>query len=192
MLHVILFGPPGAGKGTQSKKLIDKYQLIHLSTGDIFRSHIKENTELGKLAQEYMNQGKLVPDQVTIQMLENEVNNNKQAQGFIFDGFPRTAAQANALDEFLAKQGHSVSILLSLEVEEEELKKRLKERAIISNRPDDANPEVIAKRIEIYKNETLPVKNHYNALGKLTSVNGIGSIDEVFYRLCEALDAVEA
>lgn len=190
MLNIILFGPPGAGKGTQSKKLIDKYHLTHLSTGDIFRYNIQSNTELGKLAKSYMDQGILVPDEVTINMLKQEVHKHKNTAGFIFDGFPRTENQALALDQFLAQEGMPISALISLEVEETELKARLKERALTSGRPDDANPEVIEKRIGVYKNETLPVKQHYSAQNKLTTINGIGQIEEVFERLCEVLDTV--
>lgn len=191
MLNIILFGPPGAGKGTQSKKLIEKYHLTHLSTGDIFRHNIKENTPLGVLAKSYMDQGVLVPDSVTIDMLKQEVEKAKgDTSGFIFDGFPRTENQAQALDEFLGQQGMSIGVLLSLEVEEEELKSRLKERALTSGRPDDADPLVIEKRIGVYKNETLPVKNYYASQDKYTPIQGIGSIEEVFHRLCNALDAV--
>lgn len=192
MLNLILFGPPGAGKGTQSEKLIAKYQLVHLSTGDIFRSNIKGGTELGTLAKNYMDKGQLVPDEVTIKMLESEVNKNPQAKGFIFDGFPRTIAQAEALDIFLAKKGQAISVILSLEVEEEELRKRLAERAKSSGRPDDANPEVIQKRIDVYKNETLPLKKHFSAQGKYEGVNGIGEIEAIFNTLCSKIDKVNS
>ncbi len=192
MLNVILFGPPGSGKGTQSKKLIDKYQLVHLSTGDIFRQNIKDNTELGQLAKNYMSKGLLVPDEVTIKMLEAEVNKTPNANGFIFDGFPRTILQSEALDSFLASKNAEINVLLAMSVDEDELRSRLKERAIISNRPDDANPEIIQKRIDVYKNETLPVMNYYSNKNKFASVNGVGPIDEVFARLCEVLDEVHA
>lgn len=190
MLNLILFGPPGAGKGTQSEKLIAKYKLVHLSTGDIFRSNIKGGTELGTLAKSYMDKGQLVPDEVTIKLLESEVNKHPEAKGFIFDGFPRTIAQAEALDAFLASKGQSVSVILSLEVEEEELRKRLTERAKVSGRPDDANPEVIQKRIDVYKNETLPLKKHFSAQGKYEGINGIGEIETIFNSLCEKVDKV--
>jgi adenylate kinase len=190
MLNVILFGPPGAGKGTQSEKLIAKYQLVHLSTGDIFRANIKGGTELGTLAKSYMDKGQLVPDEVTIRLLESEVNKYPAAKGFIFDGFPRTIAQAEALDAFLTKKGQAISVILSLEVEENELRVRLAERAKSSGRPDDANPEVIQKRIDVYKNETLPLKKHFTAQGKYQGVNGIGKIDEIFDALCTKIDEV--
>lgn len=191
MLNIVLFGPPGAGKGTQSEKLIAKYQLIHLSTGDIFRANIKGATELGILAKSYMDKGRLVPDEVTIKMLESEVNKYPDAKGFIFDGFPRTIAQAQSLDVFLAKRGQSLSAVLSLEVEEGELRKRLAERAKSSGRPDDANPEVIQKRIDVYNNETLPLKAHFSTQGKYKGVNGIGEIDKIFDSLCKKIDELK-
>jgi adenylate kinase len=190
MLNIVLFGPPGAGKGTQSEKLIEKYQLKHLSTGDIFRANIKGATELGMLAKSYMDKGQLVPDEVTIRMLESEVNKYPTAKGFIFDGFPRTIAQAKALDLFLSTKGQSLSSVLSLEVEEEELRQRLAERAKSSGRPDDANPEVIQKRIDVYKNETFPLKDHFTAQGKYEGINGIGEIEEIFNLLCKKIEAV--
>lgn len=191
MLNIVLFGPPGAGKGTQSEKLIAKYQLIHLSTGDIFRANIKGATELGILAKSFMDKGQLVPDEVTIRMLESEVNKYPDAKGFIFDGFPRTIAQAQALDIFLSKRGQSLSAVLSLEVKEDELRQRLAERAKSSGRPDDANPEVIQKRIDVYKNETLPLKDHFTAQGKYKGINGIGEIDEIFNSLCAKIDELK-
>lgn len=191
MLNIVLFGPPGAGKGTQSEKLIAKYQLIHLSTGDIFRANIKGATELGMLAKSFMDKGQLVPDEVTIRMLESEVNKYPDAKGFIFDGFPRTIAQAQALDIFLSKRGQSLSAVLSLEVKEDELRQRLAERAKSSGRPDDANPEVIQKRIDVYKNETLPLKDHFTGQGKYKGINGIGEINEIFNSLCSKIDELK-
>ncbi|MES2591760.1 MAG: adenylate kinase [Bacteroidota bacterium] len=191
MLNIILFGPPGAGKGTQSEKLIAKYQLVHLSTGDIFRGNIKGGTELGTLAKSYMDKGQLVPDEVTIRLLESEVDKHPDAKGFIFDGFPRTIPQAEALDVFLAGKGQSVSVILSLEVEENELRQRLAERAKSSGRPDDANPEVIQKRIDVYKNETFPLKDHFTKQGKYKGVNGIGEIDQIFNSLCAKIDEIQ-
>ena len=161
MLNIVLFGPPGAGKGTQSERLIDKYELIHLSTGDVFRANIKGETELGKLAKSYMDQGQLVPDEVTINMLKSEVEKHTNPKGFIFDGFPRTNAQAEALDQLLSSIGTTISVMLALEVEEKELKERLKKRAEISGRADDADPAVIENRIRVYNNETAPVKHFY-------------------------------
>ena len=179
MLNIILFGPPGAGKGTQSAFLVEQYGLVHLSTGDIFRANIKGGTELGQLAQSYMNQGQLVPDDVTIRMLESEVDKHPEAKGFIFDGFPRTTAQAEALDVFLNGRDTPVSCMLALDVAEEELKKRLLARAETSGRPDDADPAVIQKRIDVYNAETAPVASHYAAQGKFTGVDGIGTIEEI-------------
>ena len=190
MLNIVLFGPPGAGKGTQSERLIEKYGLVHLSTGDIFRANIKGETELGTLAKSYMDQGQLVPDSVTIDMLRSEVVKHETPRGFIFDGFPRTNAQAEALDVFLNEQGTGISVMLALEVEENELKTRLLKRAEVSGRADDANPEVIQNRINVYNQETAPVKSFYQAQNKFISINGIGSIDEITNRLFQAIDAI--
>jgi adenylate kinase len=188
MINIVLFGPPGAGKGTQSESLVTKYKLVHLSTGDIFRANIKSQTELGKLAKSYMDKGQLVPDEVTIQMLESEVNKHAQAKGFIFDGFPRTSAQAKALDSFLASKNQSITLMLALTVPEAELKKRLLERAKTSGRPDDADPAVIQKRIDVYHAETAPVKEYYSKQNKCIEIDGVGSIQEIFSRLCSAIE----
>ena len=188
MLNIVLFGPPGAGKGTQSERLIEKYGLVHLSTGDIFRANMKGETELGLLAKSYIDKGQLVPDEVTINMLRSEVLKHHDPKGFIFDGFPRTNNQASALDSFLTETGTAISVMLALEVEESELKVRLKKRAEVSGRADDANPEVIANRIHVYNAETAPVKDFYQEQGKFVSIDGIGSIDEITHRLFEAID----
>ena len=187
MLNIVLFGPPGAGKGTQSVHLVESFGLVHLSTGDIFRFNIKGNTELGQMAQSYMDKGQLVPDDVTIRMLESEVNKHPNAKGFIFDGFPRTTAQAEALDAFLNHRNTPVTSMLALEVEEEELKKRLLARAETSGRPDDADPAVIQKRIDVYNAETAPVAGHYALQGKFTGVDGIGTVEEILERLKAAI-----
>lgn len=187
MLNIVLFGPPGAGKGTQSENLIKKYGLKHLSTGDIFRANIKGETELGVLAKSYMDKGALVPDSVTISMLESEVNKNPDAKGFIFDGFPRTSAQAEALDNFLKSKNTEITCMLALEVEEEELKSRLLNRAKTSGRADDANPEIIQNRINVYNRETAPVAEFYKTQGKYKGINGIGDIEEISNRLYEAI-----
>ena len=187
MNKILLLGPPGAGKGTQSAFLVEQYNLVHLSTGDIFRANIKGETELGQLAQSYMNQGKLVPDDVTIRMLESEVNKHPDAAGFIFDGFPRTTAQAAALDAFLDGRGQSIASMLALEVPEAELKTRLLARAATSGRPDDADPAVIQKRIDVYNAETAPVADHYRALNKYQGIDGVGSIDDITQRLVDAI-----
>jgi len=191
MLNIILFGPPGAGKGTQSEKLIAKYQLVHLSTGDIFRANIKGATELGTLAKSYMDKGQLVPDEVTIRMLESEVNKHPTAKGFIFDGFPRTKAQAQALDNLLKTKNTSITMMLALEVEETELKKRLLIRGKDSGRADDQNPDIIQKRIDVYNNETSPVKDYYTVQGKYRGINGIGEVEEIFNMLCEKINTVK-
>ena len=190
MLNLVLFGPPGAGKGTQSARLIDKYNLVHLSTGDIFRYNMKEGTDLGKLAKSYIEKGALVPDEVTIGMLEAEVNSNTQAKGFVFDGFPRTNNQAEALDAFLSTKGTSISAMLALEVEEQELVSRLLERGKSSGRADDQNPEIIKNRIQVYENETAILKDYYTAQNKFVGVQGIGSIESITLSLCKEIDAL--
>ena len=190
MLNIVLFGPPGAGKGTQSACLIDAYNLVHLSTGDIFRFNMKEGTELGTLAKSYIDKGALVPDEVTISMLEAEVNNNPDAKGFIFDGFPRTTAQAEALDLFLDSKGIEITAMLALEVEEQELISRLLERGKSSGRADDQNRDVIKNRIQVYETETSILKDYYTAQNKFVGVEGIGSIESITHRLCKEIDAL--
>jgi len=188
MINIVLFGPPGAGKGTQAEKLVERYDLVHLSTGDVFRRNIKGGTELGALAKKYMDEGNLVPDEVTIKMLESEANQHPTAKGFIFDGFPRTQPQAKALDQFLESKNQSISLMLSLKVEDNELKNRLMKRAETSGRSDDNDTEVIANRIEVYKRETSPVADYYAAQNKLVEINGTGSINEISRRLFDAVD----
>ena len=190
MLNLVLFGPPGAGKGTQSARLIDTYNLVHLSTGDIFRYNMKEGTELGKLAKSYIDKGALVPDEVTIGMLEAEVNSNAAAKGFIFDGFPRTTAQAKALDKFLSSKGTEITAMLALEVEEQELITRLLERGKSSGRADDQNPTIIKNRIQVYENETAILKDYYTEQNKFVGIEGVGSIEAITYSLCKEIDAL--
>lgn len=190
MLNIVLFGPPGAGKGTQSEMLKKKYDLVHLSTGDIFRANIKGETTLGKQAKAFIDQGKLVPDELTIGLLESELDKYPDANGFIFDGFPRTDAQADALDTLLASKGSSITMMLALDVPEDELKQRLLERAKTSGRADDADPAVIANRIEVYKKETAPVKSFYDAQSKFHKIDGLGSIDDITNRLFDSINGV--
>jgi len=187
MLNLVLFGPPGAGKGTQAVRLVEKYNLVHLSTGDIFRANIKGETELGNLAKSYMDKGNLVPDEVTISMLESEVNKNPEAEGFIFDGFPRTTPQAAALSEFLKGKGTDVSKMVALDVAEGELVNRLLLRGAESGRADDVDESIIRNRIKVYNDQTAVVADYYSALDRFESVNGVGSLDEITERLFKAI-----
>ena len=180
MLNLVLFGPPGAGKGTQSQKLIEKFGLIHLSTGDLLRGEITQGTALGMEAKKLMDEGILVPDSVVIGMISNKLDANKEAKGFIFDGFPRTVAQAEALDNLLESKQSAISGMIALVVNDDELEHRLLLRGKDSGRPDDANPEVIRKRIKEYNDKTAPVADFYQAQHKFKSINGIGSIDDIF------------
>jgi adenylate kinase len=188
MVNIILFGPPGAGKGTQSAKLIDKYSLTHISTGDLFRKHLKEGTPLGKLAQDYMSKGNLVPDQVVIDMVDDKIKNSGKISGIIFDGFPRTIPQAEALDKLLGSKNQPIKVLVELVVNEDELRTRLADRAQKENRPDDAKPEVIENRIAVYKSETAAVADYYKKHKKYSSVIGVGEIDEIFKNICREID----
>ncbi len=192
MLNIVLFGPPGAGKGTQSEKLIEKYGLVHLSTGDILRSEIARGTALGMEAKQIMDRGDLVSDDIVIGMIESKLDANPNANGFIFDGFPRTQAQAVALDDLLQKKGTAISAMLALEVDNEELVKRLLLRGKDSGRPDDANEEIIRNRVNEYNNKTLPLKKYYSEQAKFHSINGIGSIDSIFNQLTERITFVTA
>lgn len=188
MLNIVLLGPPGAGKGTQAVKLAEKYKLVHLSTGDIFRANIKDGTELGNLAKSYMEKGNLVPDEVTIHMLESETNKYPNAKGFIFDGFPRTIAQAEALDKFLAGKNFSISMTLALEVDEEELTKRIIIRGKESGRSDDLDESIVRNRVKEYNDKTAPLKEFYKKQGKLRVIYGIGNIEEIFSLLCKEIN----
>ncbi len=187
MINLVLFGPPGAGKGTQAVSLVEKYNLYHLSTGDVFRYNISQKTELGMLAKSYMDKGDLVPDEVTIKMLKSEVEKQPEAAGFIFDGFPRTVAQAEALDAFLADKEMKIEHVLSLEVPDEELVKRLLNRGKTSGRADDANQDVVWNRIKEYNSKTAPLKNFYEEQSKLRGINGVGSLNDIFGRLISAI-----
>lgn len=188
MLNLILFGPPGSGKGTQAAKLVEKYDLLHISTGDLFRYEIGNNTPLGLKAKEYMSKGQLVPDEVTIGMLNNKVDANPDVKGYIFDGFPRTIAQAEALDILLEKKNQSISGLIALSVEDNEIVARILNRGITSGRPDDNDESIIRDRISVYNDQTRPVFDHYKNDDKSHELSGIGTIDEIFERLCAAID----
>lgn len=189
MLNLVLFGPPGSGKGTQAEKLIQKYGLLHISTGDLFRYEMGNDTPLGLKAKEYMAKGELVPDEVTIGMLKNKVNDNPDVSGYIFDGFPRTIVQAEALDEFLSEKNTTVTALVSLDVPEEELVARILNRGKTSGRPDDNDEAIVRNRIEVYKRDTSQVFDYYNQFGKSHLIDGVGSIGEIFERLTEAIDS---
>lgn len=188
MINIVLFGKPGAGKGTQAEFLKEKYNLTHLSTGDIFRFNIKNNTELGQLAKTFMYKGDLVPDEVTIQMLQSEVDKNPDSAGFLFDGFPRTIAQAEALDRFLESKGQNITATVALEADDEVLVKRLLERGKTSGRPDDQDEEKIRNRYQEYNEKTAPLMDYYKAQHKFHAVNGIGTIEEVTDRLTTVFD----
>lgn len=189
MITLILFGPPGSGKGTQAANLVEQYGLLHISTGDLFRYEMKNDTPLGLEAKSYMEKGELVPDSVTIGMLKNKMEANQNVKGYILDGFPRTTPQAEALDELLASQGNEVTALVALEVPDEILVERLQGRAATSGRADDADVEIIKNRIEVYKEQTSVVAEYYGKSEKTAYVNGVGSIEEIGNRLCEAIDA---
>lgn len=190
MLNIVLFGPPGAGKGTQSEKIIDQYQLVHLSTGDLFRKHLGEGTELGKMAQKYMDEGNLVPDEVVIGMVKDKIATTIDPQGFIFDGFPRTVAQAIALEDMLNEFDTSISGMIALDVPDEELKTRLLERGKTSGRSDDQDETKIDNRIQVYKNETLPVAEFYEKQDKYNRIHGVGAIEEIYLAIRRVMDGL--
>lgn len=190
MINIVLFGKPGAGKGTQAEFLKKKYNLTHLSTGDIFRFNIKNETELGKLAKTYMDKGDLVPDEVTIQMLQSEVDKNPQSEGFLFDGFPRTLSQAEALDNFLESKEEKITATVALEANDEILVQRLLERGKTSGRPDDQDEEKIRNRYQEYNEKTAPLMDYYKAQNKFHAVDGIGTIEEITDRLSTVIDSL--
>ncbi|MEA1886231.1 MAG: adenylate kinase [Bacteroidota bacterium] len=188
MTNFLIFGPPGSGKGTQSVRLASKFNLIHLSTGDMLREEVAAQTELGKTVESIMKRGELVPDEVVIQMIAERLDANPDAKGFIFDGFPRTVDQARALDETLVEKGTSISKMLMLEVEQEELVRRLLLRAEVAERPDDKDVDIIENRIKVYREKTEPVIAYYKNKGKYVPVNGMGGIEEIFSRLSEVVE----
>jgi adenylate kinase len=190
MLNLILFGPPGSGKGTQAAKLIEKYNLLHISTGDLFRAEISNGTALGLEAKSYIDKGALVPDSVTVNMLKSKMEQHPDVQGVIFDGFPRTIPQAEALDEMLKSKGTDVSLLLSLKVEDAEIINRIVKRGASSGRTDDTDPEIIQNRINTYKSQTTPVADYYAKSGKTKEVEGVGTVDEIFVCLCIEIDSM--
>ena len=189
MINIVLFGPPGAGKGTQSENLIKQFGLKHISTGDLFRKHLGEGTDLGKKAQSFMDNGKLVPDEVVIGMVEDFLKVNTDAKGFIFDGFPRTVTQAEALDEVLTIHNATIGCMIMLDVPQGELKKRLLERGKTSGRADDQNEEKINVRIQEYLNKTLPVAAFYEKQDKICKINGVGTIDGIFADISAAVES---
>ena len=188
MLNIVLFGPPGAGKGTQSEKVLKKYNLVHLSTGDLFRLHLNNETALGLEAKKYMNKGDLVPDEIVISMVEDKINKSSNVIGFVFDGFPRTINQAIALDNMLEKKNIPIKQMIALKVDEKELIKRIQNRAKTSGREDDKSIDKINNRIQVYNQETKPVADYYKKHDKYSEVDGIGEIDEIFIKLCSKID----
>ena len=190
MFNLVLFGPPGAGKGTQAEKLIEKYGFNHISTGEVIREQIRKGTELGRSVQSYIEKGQLAPDGLVIDIIADYVAKHKDAKGNIFDGFPRTTVQAKAFDEIMEKNSTPVSVMLSLEVPDEELVKRLLLRGKESGRADDSNEGVIRDRIDVYNAQTAVVADHYKPQGKHRAVNGLGTIDEIFGRLCQEIESL--
>jgi len=188
MFNLILFGPPGSGKGTQSEKLVEKYGLIHLSTGNLLREEIANRTPLGLEAKNFMDKGQLVPDEVVIAMIDSCLEHHKESAGLLFDGFPRTAAQAQALDKLLALKKTEIALVLALDVSEQELVKRLLNRGKTSGRSDDVNETVIHQRFMVYNNETAPIADHYKKLKRFHSIKGEGTVEEIFNSLCQAID----
>lgn len=190
MLNIVIFGAPGSGKGTQSEKLIEKYHLTHISTGDILRNEIEHHTKLGELANKYMAKGQLVPDSVVIDILDELFVHNPDSVGYIFDGFPRTLLQGEALDAMLKNRNTNINVVLSLEVEDKYLIERLVKRGEVSGRNDDT-PETIKSRLQVYYNQTAPLKNYYAKQGKLIKIKGVGTVDEIFSRIEKVIDKID-
>ena len=190
MLNIVIFGAPGSGKGTQSQELVDKYHLTHISTGDILRNEIEHHTKLGELANKYMSKGQLVPDDVVIDILDELFVHNPDSVGYIFDGFPRTLLQGEALDAMLKNRNTNINVVLSLEVEDKYLIERLVKRGEVSGRNDDT-PETIKSRLQVYYNQTAPLKNYYAKQGKLIKIKGVGTVDEIFSRIEKVIDKID-
>ncbi len=190
MFNLVIFGPPGAGKGTQSAKIISEYQLAHISTGDMFRMHISQNTALGQRVKQILADGMLVPDSITIDMLEEEVQRNQDVKGFIFDGFPRTVNQAETLDNFLAEKNEKIDLVLQLDVTQAEIQSRIAERQKLSGRADDEADKLL-KRIDEYFTKTIHVLPYYQDQQKVVKINGIGEVDAIFGMVCAAIDEIK-
>ncbi len=188
MLNLVLFGPPGAGKGTQSQFIVEKYGILQISTGDLLRAEVAQQTKLGLEAKVFMNAGNLVPDEVLIGMVANKIDAHKDSKGFIFDGFPRTEVQAKALDEMFKERNLQISVMIALEVDNEELTKRILERGKVSGRADDQNEDLVRQRVQEYETKTRPVANYYQAQNKFQSISGIGEMQEIFANICSILD----
>jgi adenylate kinase len=191
MLNLILFGPPGSGKGTQAAKLVEKYNLIHISTGDLFRREKKNKSAIWQEVQSYIDKGELAPDSITFRLLKAEMDKTPDAVGYILDGFPRNVNQAESLDIFFKEEENTeVSLLIELIVADKEVIKRITSRGKIEGRKDDQNPSIVQNRIDIYKNQTSPVADHYDKVNKTKRIDGIGTIEEIFERVCNVLDTV--
>lgn len=190
MLNIILFGPPGSGKGTQAAKLVEQYDLVHISTGDLFRREKKANSDIWKEVMSYVDKGSLAPDSITFRLLKAEMDKTPNAKGYILDGFPRNVEQAKSLDAFLAEQGTAVTRLVELIVADKEIIGRITTRGKEQNRVDDQDPAIVQHRIDVYKSHTAPVADYYDQKGKTKRIDGIGSKEEIFTRICTVLDAV--
>src|SRR5688500_7682611 len=190
MLNLILFGPPGSGKGTQAAKLVECYDLIHISTGDLFRTEMQDGTELGKESKAIMSRGLHVRDEVTIGILRNKMLAHREADGFIFDGFPRTVPQAEALDQLMSMMDQQIDALIMLDVPEEEIVQRILLRGQNSSREDDNDEQIVRNRFKVYQEKTAPIYNYYEARGKAFKISGVGTIEDIFHSICEKVDSL--